>query len=54
LQVDYPLMLSLLACTLTGMLLGTYGSKHISADKLKKGFGWFSLIAAVSILLIEI
>jgi len=49
-NIDWLFLLSFSAFTIIGILLGVFLSKYISGKKLKKGFGWFTLIMAVYII----
>ena len=52
--IDWPFLLTIAAIAITGILAGSWMSKWISGDKLKKGFGWFVLTMGVYILIKEI
>ena len=52
-QVNWLFLLSFSAFTILGILLGVFLSKYISGKKLKKGFGWFTLIMAIYIIFKE-
>jgi len=52
-QVDWLFLLSFSSVTVIGILLGVFLSKYISGKKLKKGFGWFTLIMAIYIIFKE-
>jgi uncharacterized membrane protein YfcA len=49
-DIDWLFLLSFSAFTIIGILLGVFLSKYISGKKLKRGFGWFTLIMAVYII----
>ncbi|NCO63411.1 MAG: sulfite exporter TauE/SafE family protein [Flavobacteriales bacterium] len=49
-QVDWFFLISFSAFTIMGILIGIYLSKYISGKKLKKGFGWLTLIMALYII----
>ncbi|PKP51435.1 MAG: permease [Bacteroidetes bacterium HGW-Bacteroidetes-12] len=53
-EIDWKLLFFFSLFSLAGMLIGNIISKKIDGDKLKKGFGWFVLIAGVLILIKEI
>lgn len=49
-SIDWS-FLAIFAClSIVGILMGTFATKFISGDKLKKGFGFFVLVMAVFIL----
>ncbi|NBV30675.1 MAG: sulfite exporter TauE/SafE family protein, partial [Chitinophagaceae bacterium] len=52
-QMDWSLLLSITALAIVGIFIGNSLSKKISAESLKKGFGWFVLIMGVYILVKE-
>ena len=52
--VDYPFLLTFLLFTVLGLSLGFGLSKKVSADGLKKLFGWFTLFMGIFILIKEI
>ncbi len=49
--VDWTLLLSISAIAVAGLFLGSYLSRFVAEDKLKKGFGWFVLIMGSGILM---
>ena len=49
-EIDWMFLLTFSAITIAGILLGVFVSKYISGEKLKKGFGWFTLIMAFYII----
>ncbi|WP_445954819.1 sulfite exporter TauE/SafE family protein [Yeosuana sp.] len=49
-EVDWLFLLTFSVITIVGILLGVFVSKYISGEKLKKGFGWFTLIMAFYII----
>lgn len=49
-QVEWLFLLSFSAFTIMGILIGVFLSKYISGKKLKKGFGWFTLLMAFYII----
>lgn len=51
--MDWPLLLSVTALAITGILPGSYLNKKIPAGKLKKMFGWFVLAMGIYILVRE-
>lgn len=53
-KIEWLFLLSFSGITIIGILLGGLLSKYISGKKLKKGFGWFTLLMALYILFKEI
>ncbi|GGW73560.1 hypothetical protein DFQ11_10941 [Winogradskyella epiphytica] len=53
-DVDWPFLLLFTAISIVGIILGVYLSKYISSKKLKKGFGYFTLIMAFYIIYKEL
>ncbi|MGF1554955.1 sulfite exporter TauE/SafE family protein [Paucihalobacter sp.] len=49
-KVEWLFLLSFSAITIVGILIGGLLSKFVSGKKLKKGFGWFTLLMAIYIL----
>ncbi len=52
--MDWTLLLSITALAIIGIFIGNSFSKKISADSLKRGFGWFVLIMGIYILIKEL
>ena len=52
--VDYLFMTIVSAVAIIGIFVGSYWSKFIGGQKLKKGFGWFILLMGVGILVMEL
>jgi len=52
--IDWTFLLSFTMISIIGIFVGVYTIKYISDKKLKKGFGWFTLLIALSILYVEI
>lgn len=52
--MDWPLLLSITGLAIVGIFIGNSYSKKISAESLKKGFGWFVLIMGIYILMKEL
>lgn len=48
-DIDWLFLLVFSLFTIIGILFGVFLSKYISGKKLKKGFGWFTLIMAIYI-----
>jgi len=53
LTIDWNFLLIFTAISIVGILIGVYATKFISGTKLKKGFGWFTLIMALYIIFKE-
>lgn len=53
-QVDWPFLLEFTALSVVGIFVGTYMSKFIPGEKLKKSFGWFVLVMGVYIIAKEL
>jgi uncharacterized membrane protein YfcA len=53
-DIDWVFLLSFTGIAIIGIFIGTYTSKFIDADRLKKAFGWFVLIMSVYIILKEL
>jgi uncharacterized membrane protein YfcA len=51
--IDWPLLLTVTALAIAGILFGSYLNRKIPAGKLKKGFGWFVLAMSIYILINE-
>lgn len=52
--MDWTLLLSVTGLAIAGIFIGNMLSKKISADSLKKGFGWFVLVMGVYIIIKEL
>lgn len=52
--LDYTLLSLFLTCTITGMLAGTMLSKHVTGERLKKAFGWFTLLVGTIMIFKEL
>lgn len=52
--MDWQLLLLFTLCSVIGIFIGTYLSKKISGEKLKKGFGWFVLVMGIYIIAKEL
>lgn len=48
--MDWPLLLSVAGLAIIGIFVGNLLSKKVSADGLKKGFGWFVLAMGIYII----
>jgi uncharacterized membrane protein YfcA len=53
-QMDWTLLLSVTALAVVGIFAGNALSKKISADSLKKAFGWFVLVMGIYIIIKEL
>jgi uncharacterized membrane protein YfcA len=53
-SIDWVFLLSFTGLAIIGIFIGTYLSKFIDNQKLKKGFGWFVIIMSVYIILKEL
>ena len=53
-QIDWSLLTIFTGLAVLGIFVGTYASKYISGERLKKSFGWFVLIMAVYIMFREL
>ncbi len=53
-QIDWVFLLPFTALSIVGIFLGTYISKFISGEKLKKSFGWFVLVMGIYIIMKEV
>lgn len=53
-QMDWSLLLTITALAIVGIFMGNSLSKKISAESLKKGFGWFVLIMGIYIIIKEL
>ena len=53
-EIDWPFLLTIAGIAIAGIFIGTYLSTKIDSQQLKKGFGWFILLAGIYILIREI
>ncbi len=53
-KIEWPFLLAFTAISVIGIFIGTYTSKYISSNQLKKGFGVFVLVMAAVIVAKEI
>ena len=53
-QMDWSLLLTITALAIVGIFMGNSLSKKISAESLKKGFGWFVLLMGIYIIIKEL
>jgi uncharacterized membrane protein YfcA len=53
-EIDWIFLLTFTGISILGILLGMYLSKYISGHKLKKGFGYFTLVMAFYIVYKEL
>ena len=54
LHINWPFLLRFTSISIFGVILGVYISKFISGEKLKKGFGYFTLTMAIYIIYKEL
>lgn len=52
--MDWTLLLSVTGLAIAGIFIGNILSKKVSADGLKKGFGWFVLVMGIYIIVKEL
>jgi uncharacterized protein len=52
--MDWTLLLSVTGLAIVGIFIGNALSKKVSADGLKKGFGWFVLVMGIYIIVKEL
>ncbi len=52
--IDWKLLIIVTLLAIAGIFIGNALSKKISADKLKKGFGWFVLVMGIYIIVKEL
>ena len=52
--MDWTLLLTVTALAIAGIFIGNKLSKKVSADSLKKGFGWFVLVMGIYIIIKEL
>lgn len=52
--MDWTLLLSVTGLAILGIFIGNALSKKVSADRLKKGFGWFVLVMSIYIIVKEL
>ena len=52
--MDWRLLITVTSLAIAGIFIGNLLSKKISADKLKKGFGWFVLVMGIYIIVKEL
>lgn len=53
-EVDWKFLISFTALSVVGIFLGSYLSKFVPGEKLKKSFGWFVLVMGIYIISKEI
>lgn len=53
-EMNWPLLLSLTALAILGILVGNNYSRKISGIRLRMAFGWFTLVTGIYIILREI
>jgi uncharacterized membrane protein YfcA len=52
--MDWTLLLTVTGLAIVGIFIGNALSKKVSADSLKKGFGWFVLVMGIYIIVKEL
>lgn len=52
--MQWPLLITVAALAIVGIFVGSHLSKKVSADSLKKGFGWFVLVMGIYIIVKEL
>jgi uncharacterized protein len=52
--MDWTLLLSVTGLAIVGIFIGNALSKKVSAESLKKGFGWFVLVMGIYIIVKEL
>jgi uncharacterized membrane protein YfcA len=52
--MDWNLLLSVTGLAIIGIFIGNKLSKKVSAEGLKKGFGWFVLVMGIYIIVKEL
>lgn len=52
--IDWNLLLAVTGLAIVGIFIGNALSKKVSADSLKKGFGWFVLVMGIYIIVKEL
>ena len=52
--MDWNLLLTVTGLAIVGIFIGNMLSKKVSADSLKKGFGWFVLVMGIYIIVKEL
>lgn len=53
-EINWSLLLTVTGLATAGIFIGNKMSKHLSADGLKKGFGWFVLVMGIYIIVKEL
>lgn len=53
-EIDWSFLLIFTAIATVGIILGTYISNFIKGERLKKAFGWFVLVMALFIIVMEL
>lgn len=53
-DIDWSFLFVFTAISILGIIVGVYAAKFISGTKLKRGFGWFTLIIAFYIIYREL
>lgn len=53
-EMNWTLLMSVTGLAIAGIFIGNILSKKVSADSLKKGFGWFVLVMGIYIIVKEL
>lgn len=53
-ETDWTFLLAVAGIAIAGTFIGGYFNKQVDSEKLKRGFGWFVLVAGIYILIKEI
>ncbi len=53
-DIDWPFLFIFTGISIVGIIVGVYASKFIGGTKLKRGFGWFTLLVAFYIIYKEL
>ena len=54
LELDWPFLLIFTGISIIGIFIGVWLNKFIDGKKLKKAFGWFTLLMGIYILIKEL
>lgn len=54
LHIDWPFLIKFTTLSVIGIMLGTFLSKYVPGEKLKKAFGWFVLLMGIYIISREV
>jgi uncharacterized membrane protein YfcA len=53
-KMDWTFLFSLTSLAIVGIMIGNRLQSRISADRLRKAFGWLTLVMGISMLLREV